>query len=174
MDGSLDIETSYRFEITVIGIYRKDTGFRQLVGGKVNRTNLRRLVQGLKRLVTYNGSCFDLPVIRRRLGLNLEEACESIDLKYLCWERKLYGGLKKVERQLGISRRHPDIDGREALRLWDRYKIHEDREALRLLLQYNQEDVMNMIVLRDKLADLGPAAAACAETITRGRIKGKQ
>ena len=151
MEAYLDIETSYDFAITVIGIFRRDKGFRQLVGGRVTRTNLLECVRGVERLVTYNGSCFDLPVIRRRLALNLEERCQSIDLKYVCWKNKLYGGLKKVEKKLGIGRRFPDIDGREAIRLWYRYKIRKDHQALRLLLEYNREDVMNLIIVKKKL-----------------------
>lgn len=153
MDAYLDIETSFEFKITVIGLYRKDKGFQQLMGQKVNRTNLTRLVTGVDRIVTYNGSRFDLPVIKRKLSLDLRGTIESLDLMYLCWKKSLYGGLKKVEKILGIPRQLPDIDGQEAMRLWYWYQQNDDRHALRRLLGYNKEDVMNLIPLHKKLGE---------------------
>ena len=153
MDAYLDIETSFEFKITVIGVYRKDTGFRQLMGHKVNRTNLHSLVKGSTRLVTFNGSRFDLPVIKKKLGLDLKEKFESYDLMLHCWKRNLYGGLKKVEKLLGIPRQLPDMDGQEAMHLWYRYQRYGDRFSLRRLLEYNREDVMNLIPLHKKLAE---------------------
>jgi uncharacterized protein YprB with RNaseH-like and TPR domain len=35
--------------------------------------------------------------------------------------------------------------------LWWRYQIDHDRKALALLLEYNKEDVLNLMVLRRKL-----------------------
>jgi hypothetical protein len=67
---------------------------------------------------------------------------------YSCWDRNLYGGLKAVERRLGIRRKLPGIDGMEAVRLWRRYRAAQDRKALRTLLEYNQEDVLNLKTLR--------------------------
>ena len=62
-----------------------------------------------------------------------------------------YGGLKTVERRLGIRRNLPDIDGAEAVRLWRRYQANYDQDALRLLLEYNKEDVLNLRTLRGHL-----------------------
>jgi uncharacterized protein YprB with RNaseH-like and TPR domain len=68
-----------------------------------------------------------------------------------CWRNNLYGGFKAVERQLGISRRLRGIGGAEAVILWWRYQIHRDKKALDLLLEYNKEDVVNLMTLRGKL-----------------------
>jgi hypothetical protein len=70
---------------------------------------------------------------------------------YDCWRSNLYGGFKAVERQLNIPRRVQDIGGAEAVALWWRYQIDRDRKALSLLLEYNKEDVVNLIALRKKL-----------------------
>jgi uncharacterized protein YprB with RNaseH-like and TPR domain len=35
--------------------------------------------------------------------------------------------------------------------LWWRYQIHRDRKALDLLLEYNKEDVVNLMTLKGKL-----------------------
>ena len=41
---------------------------------------------------------------------------------------------------------------RIAVRLWWRYVDYGDQDALRILLDYNKEDVINLKVLKDKLA----------------------
>lgn len=153
MDAYLDIETSYEFEITVIGLFREDLGFRQLVGPEVNTENLLSLLNGVRRIVTYNGSRFDLPVIRKKMNVDLFDLCESYDLMYSCWKRKWLGGLKKVEKLLGLTRQSEGIDGNDAMRLWHLYEYYKDREALDSLLQYNREDVMNLVLLRERLEE---------------------
>jgi len=64
-----------------------------------------------------------------------------------CWQRGLFGGLKKVEMQMGIPRITRGLDGYDAMRLWNRYEAG-DGEALRLLLLYNKEDVVNLSLLK--------------------------
>ena len=56
------------------------------------------------------------------------------DLMFDCWRNNLYGGLKAVERQLGIERRLKDVNGYEAIRLWWKYVDTFDLEALNKLL----------------------------------------
>jgi uncharacterized protein YprB with RNaseH-like and TPR domain len=70
---------------------------------------------------------------------------------YDCWRNNLYGGFKAVEQQLGITRRLTGIGGFEAVMLWWRYVNEGDRGALKLLLEYNREDVINLKVLRQSL-----------------------
>jgi uncharacterized protein YprB with RNaseH-like and TPR domain len=70
---------------------------------------------------------------------------------YDCWRHNLYGGLKAVERQLGIVRRLKDISGYEAVRLWWKYQNNYDRDALLTLLEYSREDVVNLKTLRETL-----------------------
>jgi len=62
-------------------------------------------LQGVDELYTYNGRRFDLPFIHARHGVNLEESYTHIDLMNHCWRNNLYGGLKNVERALGIQRK---------------------------------------------------------------------
>ena len=157
-DAYLDIETtglsSFYDEITVIGVYLvNDSGNRlvQLVGDDVTRVNLLRTLRCVDTIYTYNGSRFDLPFINLRLGVNLREHFHHRDLMYDCWSNNLYGGFKSVERQLGILRRVRGIGGAEAVILWSRYQIDHDRKALDLLLEYNREDVVNLMTLRGKL-----------------------
>lgn len=153
MKAYLDIETSFWGEITIIGVYRADHQFIQLVGEEVTKSNLMKILEGVETLYTYNGSRFDLPVIERELRVDLTRHFHSHDLMYDCWQQNLFGGLKRVEEQLGIPRLSKGIDGFEAMYLWDRYKKWQDEEALKTLLLYNKEDVLNLPILESRLED---------------------
>ena len=158
-DAYLDIETtglSADFnDITVVGVCLvegSDTRFVQLVGEDITEEALLEVLDGVGTIYTYNGKRFDLPFIRSRLRLDLEAEFSHCDLMYDCWRHNLYGGFKAVEQQLGIPRRLTGVGGFEAVMLWWRYVNEGDQSALDLLLEYNREDVMNLPVLRDKLA----------------------
>jgi len=161
MKAYLDIETSFDGMITIVGLHAEDRGMIQLIGGKISDLALWRVLEGVKTICTYNGSRFDLPVIRRRLGLDLSKEFRSHDLMYDCWRLGLFGGLKRVEEQLGISRRSKGIDGFEAMRLWSRYEDGSDEEALETLLTYNRDDVLNLPVLEARLLELEGRYADC-------------
>ena len=154
----LDIETTgispKVYDLTVIGLaVEQGRGMKviQLVGDQITPLRLMRALHGVDRMYTYNGRRFDLPFIRRRLGVNLEERFLHRDLMYDCWALNLKGGLKKVEQTLGIARQTQGIDGWMAVRLWWGYINRNDSEALRTLLAYNREDVVNLRTLRRKL-----------------------
>lgn len=151
MKAYLDIETSFSGEITVIGIYYSDGRLIQLTGDEVNYDTLLASLNRAETIITYNGSRFDLPVIRNRLGIDLTQYYYCYDLMYDCWKCNLYGGLKSVEEQLGINRTSKGIDGWEAMRLWENYRKHNDHLALSTLLQYNRDDVINLVTLEKKL-----------------------
>ena len=154
MKAYLDIETSFGGEITVVGIFCPPERMIQLVGDEVNWTNLWNALDGVTTILTYNGARFDLPVIKRVIKLDLNKYFECRDLMYDCWEKNLYGGLKRVEEQLGIERSTKGIDGLEAMRLWQRFLYDRDERALEALLQYNREDVVNLSRLEARLAKM--------------------
>ena len=154
MSVYLDIETSFDRRITVIGFYSRATGLVQLVGSEIHRAGLARALPAVRKLFTFNGHCFDLPVIRRHLGLCLRTQYDSHDLRFIGNKIGLFGGLKALEKELGIRRKLPDMDGFDAMRLWEEHR-HGSEDALATLLAYNKEDVMNMIVLRREMRRLG-------------------
>lgn len=141
-------------DLTVVGLAferRNKCTVLQLVGDQISAQRLIELVKKAQVLYTYNGSRFDLPFIKAKLGVDLREHITHKDLMYECWRRNLYGGLKAVERKLGIARKTQGIDGRMAVKLWYDYQDYGNRKSLALLLQYNKEDVLNLPVLRKKL-----------------------
>lgn len=154
----LDIETTslspISGELSVIGLCLDDgkgERFVQLIGEEISAPGLLEALQEVKVLYTYNGSRFDLPYIDGKLGVDLTKHCLHHDLMYDCWRRNLYGGLKEVERRLGIERKSAGIDGRMAVRLWLNYRLYDDEKALLTLLAYNREDVLNLRALRRRL-----------------------
>jgi uncharacterized protein len=161
MDAYLDIETTGLSPedgvITVIGIHLVDgdsENFVQLVGDDITADHLLTALKGVELIHTYNGSRFDLPFIHARLGVNLEEMYDHGDLMYNCWQSNLYGGLKRVEQALGIPRRLVGVSGFDAIRLWWSYANDYNQQALKTLLEYNREDVINLKVLKIMLADI--------------------
>jgi len=151
MKAYLDIETSFSGEITVIGIYYSNGRLTQLIGDEINCDNLLSSLNRTETIITYNGSRFDLPVIRNKLGVDFHNYYNCYDLMYDCWKCNFYGGLKSVEEQLGIDRDSKGIDGWEAMRLWENYRKYKDHQALTTLLNYNRDDVMNLVTLERKL-----------------------
>ncbi len=154
----LDIETTGLSrdycDITVIGIGREycaKVEVVQLIAPDISASKLMRALKGVEEIYTYNGSRFDVPFIREKLGIDLKNEMVHTDLMYACWKHNLMGGLKAVEQRLGIKRKLTGIDGRMAVKLWWQYYNENDRQALKTLLEYNEEDVVNLRGLRQKL-----------------------
>ena len=146
----LDIETAYSGEITVLGLFRPPSDLIQITHPDIDSGALLEALDGVDEIVTFWGHRFDLPVIRRWLGVNLRETFRSTDLADHCHRHGFYGGLKVVERVLGIERRTDGLDGADAMRLWEEWR-RGDRRSLRKLLLYNEDDVVNLYLLEKEL-----------------------
>jgi hypothetical protein len=154
----LDIETdglSRDAVTTVVGISRfgpnGDGGIlhRALVRGMdLSRGELVKALEGATILVTFNGSSFDIPVLRREFGEFLPKV-PHLDLRHLSRKAGMTGGLKSLERRLGIAR-DPEVQmlaGDDAVRLWRVWERKGHKRALELLVDYNREDAMNLAPL---------------------------
>jgi len=142
----LDIETSGNYsgldEITVIGVY-DGISVQSFVTG-VNLEEFEIAIAQYDLLITFNGTIFDLPIIRRFFP-NISLPAAHIDLRYLLGQLGYRGGLKKIEKELGLVR-CPEIDGLDgydAVLLWKAYQWG-DEEALKRLVQYNTADITNL------------------------------
>ena len=149
----LDIETTSLDpgdgELTVLGLYVEEKKLLvQLHGENLHAGNLLCHVGPTHTIYTYNGERFDLPYIHEKLGVDLSRICRHVDLMHACHARNLRGGMKKVERLLGIPRRLAEVNGLVAVELWRHYRDAGNVEALRTLLDYNAEDVMNLRAMR--------------------------
>ncbi|MGI0148482.1 MAG: ribonuclease H-like domain-containing protein, partial [Thermoplasmata archaeon] len=134
----LDIETTGlsigRNAVTVVGLY-DGTRKRSFVQGE-NLEKLPGAIQGMKLLVTFNGSRFDVPFLRKAFP---RMAFDQIHMDVLHPLRRLgfVGGLKSIEAEMGISRSDETtgLRGFDAIRLWHAYEAGDD-DALDLLLEY--------------------------------------
>jgi uncharacterized protein len=144
----LDIETtglgSWSDHITSAAVYDGNTVATYVYGD--NLDSLPARLASFKVLVTYNGSCFDIPFIERFFGIKL--GLVHIDLRYLLRGLGYRGGLKGCEKQLGIDRAGLDgVDGYFAVLLWQEYQRTGNRRALDTLLSYNVADTVNLETL---------------------------
>lgn len=141
----LDIETTGliagQSTITVIGVYDGEQPRVYIQGRSLSR--FVEDVAAFTLLVTYNGKLFDLPYIRQELGIHLDQA--HIDLRYPLAALGYKGGLKRIERTLGMEREGAVslLDGWCAVLLWQHY-LQGEEGALETLLRYNLEDVMHL------------------------------
>ncbi|MFZ0889248.1 MAG: ribonuclease H-like domain-containing protein [Candidatus Binataceae bacterium] len=142
----LDIETTglsrYYHDVTLVG-WSVGSSYRVLIAGD-DDAGLRSALSHAKVAVTFNGSLFDLPFLRRRFPyLNLPSV--HVDLRFLAKRVGLTGGQKKIERKLGIKRCQSiaSLEGEAAPLLWHRYR-RGDIEALKLLVSYNHADIEGM------------------------------
>lgn len=143
--GYLDIETTGlggpSDHVTTIALY-DGASVRHYVYGR----NLHDFEQDVNRcdlLVTYNGKSFDLPFLRKQMGVDLPQA--HIDLMHVLRRLGYRGGLKSIERQLGLGRADmADVDGYTAVLLWHAFEQSGDERVLETLLAYNVQDVLTL------------------------------
>ena len=95
--------------------------------------------------VTFNGGAYDIPVLRKHFEA-LPTPLVHIDLRFLIRRAKLKGGLKSIEKELGFHR-PPHLEGVrgfDAIRLWREWNGNRSIEALRILVEYNLCDAVNL------------------------------
>jgi uncharacterized protein YprB with RNaseH-like and TPR domain len=113
-------------------------------------------------LVTFWGTGFDIPMLRK-LFPRAEFDQIHLDLCYAFRQAGIRGGLKAIEKQLGISRveEAEGLTGRDAITLWAQWERRGIESARDTLIAYNREDVVNMErlsevvygMLKSRLAD---------------------
>jgi len=141
--------------VTVVGVY-DGRRRRTFVQGE-NLENLPGALERAKLLVTFNGRGFDAPFLRKAFPrMPLDQI--HLDLLHPLRRLGFFGGLKAIEREMGILRSEETsgIGGFDAVRLWRAYEGGDD-DALELLIRYNMEDVVN----------LEPIAAFAYETLRK-------
>lgn len=155
----LDIETNglpprSGGKVTVVGI-GNGNDCRCLVRGEdLTLENLQEELSRYRLLITFFGSSFDIPFLKRVFpGLRVE--IPHFDICFGARRVGLKGGLKKLETIMGIERGEEvlGMDGYEAVLLWRQW-LKGRRDALDLLLQYNREDTINLLPLAEKVYGL--------------------
>ena len=142
----LDIETSGGYlgmdEITVIGLYDGQK-VQTFVNGR-NLEDFEEAIASYSMVITFNGSCFDLPYLKRWFRhLSLPPA--HIDLRFVLKKMGLRGGLKAIEEQVGLSRdpKVMGLTGFDPVLLWQDYQCG-NVSALERLILYNTMDIVQL------------------------------
>lgn len=147
----LDIETDggMRGEsVTLIGMF-DGAEFRALVKGD-DIEEFQDAITHYGMIVSFFGSGFDLPMLQKRFwGLQFDQI--HMDLCPTLRRLGYRGGLKKIEKQVGIHRcdEAEGLSGMDAVVLWRQHQLG-DEAALPRLIAYNREDVVNL----ERLAEL--------------------
>lgn len=141
-----DIETTglkpERNKTTTVSFYRNGQSKTLIRGQDLTQEKLEEEMFKSSLLVSFNGKRFDQPFLEKSFGMEIQNP--HIDLMYLFKRLGYSGGLKSIEKQLGVDRELEDIDGRQAIKLWKKYENKGNEEALRKLVRYNQYDAENL------------------------------
>ena len=128
--------------VTVVGLYDGHE-----VEQYIAEHNIWLVDQAMKDysvVVTFAGQSFDLPVLKENFS-NIILPPVHIDLKWTLNQLGMKGGLKRLEKRMGLKR-PPEVDGLsgwDAVKLWQRHMRGEDG-ALDTLLAYNACDIINL------------------------------
>jgi uncharacterized protein YprB with RNaseH-like and TPR domain len=138
-----DVEADGDRVPTVVTVFDR-SGIRTFIRGR-NLEDLPAALAESELWVTFNGGSFDIPVLKVFYG-DLPEPTLHLDLKVLARKLKLGGGLKPVEDAIGIGRpvHLRGVGGLQAVELWRVYEDTADLDALRLLVEYNAYDAINL------------------------------
>ena len=146
-----DIETTgldeHRNQVTTVSLHQAGQTETLVAGDDLTAGNLRAAFADADLLVTFNGKRFDVPFLEANYDVDLQRP--HLDLMYTCKKIGLSGGLKQVEKDIGIERDRPDISGRDAVRLWREHERGQDG-SLETLISYNREDTVNLQTLADE------------------------
>jgi uncharacterized protein YprB with RNaseH-like and TPR domain len=136
--------------VTMVGLYNGYDYECLIKGRTLTSGNLRNALSGYKYLITFFGSVFDMPFLKRTLGIDLD--IPHFDLCFGARRLGMKGGLKSLEGAFGIARDEAvkGMDGFDAVLLWERAR-RGSAEALELLLKYNREDTVNLMSIADTL-----------------------
>ncbi len=144
----LDIETdglSSEATVTVVGVHKGNETTTLVRDRGLNPESLERALEGCKLLVTFNGSSFDIPILGYHFPFSVPNV-PHFDLRHACSRVGLKGGLKNIERRLGMARpKEVDyVTGEQAVYLWNLWERKGRENALKLLTRYNAEDTENL------------------------------
>jgi len=144
----LDIETtglSSSSYLTLIGLYDGINTKTMIKGINLDFKKLKEELRKYKLIITFNGARFDLPFLNKRFP-DLLPKLPHWDLRHSCKKIGLTGGLKEIEKKIGIKRNRiiEKMYGGDAVLLWRKFQATGDDYYLKLLVEYNEEDVINL------------------------------
>jgi uncharacterized protein len=150
----LDIETDglgSTAHVTVVSVHHRGDTKTFVRGVDLTKEALASAFDGVKMLVTYNGSSFDLPMLHKEFPFVVPRV-PHYDLRHAAARVGMPGGLKRLEVEFGIKRPQEVayVTGEDAVYLWKLW-LKGRENALKLLVKYNQEDTVNLETLAPQI-----------------------
>lgn len=152
----LDIETisvsSTKSQLVLVGLYNGNETKTMIKDINLDFKQLKIELDKFKMIITFNGNVFDIPYLNKCYKDIIKDKI-LLDLKVVCDQLKLKGGLKNIEKTLGIKRTNKiveDIKGGDPLTLFKMAKGSNNPYYLNLLIEYNKEDVVNLETIANK------------------------
>jgi uncharacterized protein len=142
----LDIETTALSPqegiVTVVGVH--GGGSTRAFIAYDDLEELPAYLQKFRLVVTFNGILFDLPFLEARFPF-IRFPPAHIDLRFLLRRLGITGGLKRIEKELGLGDRSgvEGIAGIDAVRLWEEARRGVPG-SLAKLVEYNRADAVNL------------------------------
>jgi uncharacterized protein len=151
----LDIEVSgvkKEDYVFLIALYDGIDTKIMIKGINLDLRRLKTFVKNYPLIISFNGSVHDMPFLKKRYP-DLFSDKIHIDLRFLANKAGLSGGLKEIERKLGIPRSKIQSTYRsgDIKRLWRMFKAGGDDYYLKLLLEYAEDDVISLKLIAQKL-----------------------
>ena len=137
-------------KVTTVSYHHAGETTTLVRGDDLTADAVQAAVDDASLLVSFNGLRFDQPFLETSFGIDVD--CPHLDLMYPCKTLDLSGGLKAIEREIGLERDRPDISGQDAVRLWKEHEAGVDG-ALETLISYNREDAVNLKTLAETVTD---------------------
>ncbi|MBN2244456.1 MAG: ribonuclease H-like domain-containing protein, partial [Candidatus Aminicenantes bacterium] len=118
--------------------------------------------QGFKLLVSYNGRCYDFPLmqsrfIMARLPMQLPDP-HHLDLLFptrRLWKRRLQDcTLSNIERRILNIHRESDIPGYLIPHVYFRYLQDRDARPLKSVFEHNLQDIVSLVFLTTKIGQV--------------------
>lgn len=172
----LDIETNgLTYEkggyVTVVGVYSMD-GYQVLLRGEnLTEENLQQIFDKYKYLITFYGSIFDIPFLKKEFPRLEIEHIPHFDLFFAGKRVGIQGGLKKLEAMFLIERNEAiqGLNGYDAVKLWRAYQ-KGSIESLEVLIAYNKADTESLFQLGKIFYEILRCQAGIDKFINNGKL----
>lgn len=167
----LDIETDLTQSLVwLVGVYflKKDKFVQYFAERpKDEKAMLTKFLSEMKQsdkgtMYIFSGTYFDERVLKKRMahhGLDYSGLSPFVDLcidirKSVIFPLHSYG-LKHLARYFGYNYRHPDLDGISVATAYlGSYQRERNKQLLKVLKEYNEDDVKSLPVIVSKIAEI--------------------
>ncbi|OHD64175.1 MAG: hypothetical protein A2176_00860 [Spirochaetes bacterium RBG_13_51_14] len=149
----IDVETTglswHYSHASVIAAYHRGALFTFVYGENID--DFLSLADEARLLVTFNGTCFDIPFLEKTFNIP-SIGRPHVDLRWVAWHHGYRGGLKSIERRMGI-RRPPSIDGIDGIEAVDLFFQWQrgDASSRDRLVSYCSADVLSTYLVAERL-----------------------